>query len=77
MSLNKPPRYELDLVIELNSSTMRALEPILKQIIDLPDDEASRFKIDNLDGIFCNLIVEYSGPERLHVIPFSFAHSKH
>jgi paired amphipathic helix protein Sin3a len=43
-------RYELDLVIELNSSTMRALEPILKQIMDMPEDEASRFKIDNLDG---------------------------
>jgi paired amphipathic helix protein Sin3a len=43
-------RYELDLVIELNSSTMRALEPILKQIMDMPEDEAARFKIDNLDG---------------------------
>ncbi len=43
-------RYELDLVIELNASTMRALEPILKDIIDLPEEDQTKFKVDNLDG---------------------------
>jgi paired amphipathic helix protein Sin3a len=54
-------RYELDLVIELNSSTMRALEPILKQIMDMPEDEASRFKIDNLDVLHIRSIERIYG----------------
>lgn len=54
-------RYELDLVIELNSSTMRALEPILKQIMDLPDDATSRFKIDNLDVLHIRSIERIYG----------------
>ncbi|ELR12555.1 paired amphipathic helix protein sin3, putative [Acanthamoeba castellanii str. Neff] len=54
-------KYELDLVIELNSSTMRALEPILKQIMDMPEDEASRFKIDNLDVLHIRSIERIYG----------------
>jgi len=44
-------RYELDLVIELNASTLRALEPILKRIAELSEEESSEFKLDTpMDG---------------------------
>jgi paired amphipathic helix protein Sin3a len=46
-------RYELDMVIELNCSTIRALEPIMQQIIDTPEQQLVSFKLsDNaLDGM--------------------------
>eukprot|EP00005_Dracoamoeba_jomungandri_P004864 CAMPEP_0174252262 /NCGR_PEP_ID=MMETSP0439-20130205/1801_1 /TAXON_ID=0 /ORGANISM="Stereomyxa ramosa, Strain Chinc5" /LENGTH=1190 /DNA_ID=CAMNT_0015332775 /DNA_START=101 /DNA_END=3673 /DNA_ORIENTATION=+ len=39
-------RYELDLVIELNASTLRALEAILKKISELTEEEAAVFQLD-------------------------------
>lgn len=46
-------RFELDLVIELNASTVRALEPILKSINELGEEESARFRLDTaLDGNF-------------------------
>jgi len=50
-------RYELDMVIELNCSTMRALEPIMQRIIDTPDRDLATFKLPEnaLDGAHCSL----------------------
>jgi paired amphipathic helix protein Sin3a len=39
-------RFELDLVIELNASTVKALEPLMKTINELTEEESQRFKLD-------------------------------
>jgi paired amphipathic helix protein Sin3a len=44
-------RFELDLVIELNASTIRALERILKSISEMSEEDSAKFKLDtNLDS---------------------------
>jgi paired amphipathic helix protein Sin3a len=44
-------RFELDLVIELNASTVRALEPVLKSIQEMSEEDAIKFRLDTaLDG---------------------------
>lgn len=44
-------RFELDLVIELNASTMKVLEPIVKQLSEVSEDEVAKFRLDAyLDG---------------------------
>jgi paired amphipathic helix protein Sin3a len=42
-------RYELDLVIELNASTMRILEPIAKRITELSEEEKQHFRLEKLE----------------------------
>jgi paired amphipathic helix protein Sin3a len=42
-------RYELDLVIELNASAIRALEPLKTKLAGLTEEEASTFKMEPLD----------------------------
>jgi paired amphipathic helix protein Sin3a len=42
-------RYELDLVIELNTSAIRALEPIKLKLAGLTEEEAATFKMESLD----------------------------
>ena len=37
-------RYELDLVIEQNSSTIKVLEPVLKRLQELPEEESKKHK---------------------------------
>ena len=38
-------RYELDMVIECNASTLRTLQPLLERISKLPSHERSKFKM--------------------------------
>lgn len=38
-------RYELDMVIECNASTLRTLQPLLERINKLPSHERSKFKM--------------------------------
>jgi paired amphipathic helix protein Sin3a len=42
-------RYELDLVIELNASTMRMFEPVAKRITELPEEEKQHFRLEKLE----------------------------
>lgn len=39
-------RFELDLVIELNASTVRTLERVLKSMSEMTEEESARFKLD-------------------------------
>lgn len=39
-------RFELDLVIELNSSTIRALERVQKLLVETKEEDMSKFKLD-------------------------------
>jgi paired amphipathic helix protein Sin3a len=39
-------RFELDLVIELNSSTIRALERVAKSLAELKEEDLPKFKLD-------------------------------
>eukprot|EP01114_Cavostelium_apophysatum_P019570 TRINITY_DN6344_c0_g1_i6.p2 TRINITY_DN6344_c0_g1~~TRINITY_DN6344_c0_g1_i6.p2 ORF type:complete len:658 (+),score=243.67 TRINITY_DN6344_c0_g1_i6:2183-4156(+) len=41
-------RFELDLVIELNASTIRVLEPIYKLLNDMSEEETARAKLDTM-----------------------------
>lgn len=46
-------RYELDLVIELNTSAIRALEPVKNKLAAMSEEEASTFKMEPLDRMCC------------------------
>jgi paired amphipathic helix protein Sin3a len=45
-------RFELDLVIELNSSAMRALEAIQRNISKMKKEELVRFRLEPLSGMY-------------------------
>ncbi len=48
-------RFELDLVIELNAATIRALERILKSISEMSEEDSAKFKLEtNLDSTCSN-----------------------
>lgn len=54
-------RYELDLVIELNTSAIRSLEPIKNKLAGLTEEEAAVYKMEPLDGMFhCRRLFHYS-----------------
>eukprot|EP01096_Ripella_sp_DP13-Kostka_P010862 TRINITY_DN433_c0_g2_i2.p1 TRINITY_DN433_c0_g2~~TRINITY_DN433_c0_g2_i2.p1 ORF type:complete len:1109 (-),score=559.54 TRINITY_DN433_c0_g2_i2:192-3518(-) len=42
-------RYELDMVIELNLSTIRAFEMIIRQIMEFPRNDLAHFRVEPLD----------------------------
>lgn len=43
-------RYELDMVLDLNSATIRVLEGIQKRLQKMAPEEAARFRLDNTLG---------------------------
>jgi len=67
-------RFELDLVIELNASAMRALEQINKKLQSVRKEEASKVKIEPLDGTCRSLNILNIVT---HSISFSIARKKH
>ena len=45
-------RYELNLIIELNSSAIRTLEPIKQKLAGLTEEDAETFKMEALDRTY-------------------------
>lgn len=43
-------RYELDMVLDLNTATIRVLEGIQKRLQKMAPEEAARFRLDNTLG---------------------------
>jgi len=66
-------RFELDLVIELNASTLRVLEPIVKQFGEMNDEEIGKFRLDSyLDVLHLRSIERIYGDKGQEVIDAMF-----
>eukprot|EP01102_Stenamoeba_stenopodia_P018355 TRINITY_DN6714_c0_g1_i2.p1 TRINITY_DN6714_c0_g1~~TRINITY_DN6714_c0_g1_i2.p1 ORF type:complete len:975 (+),score=235.58 TRINITY_DN6714_c0_g1_i2:41-2965(+) len=61
-------RFELDLVIELNASAMRALEQLNKKLQSVKKEEASKVKIDPLDVLHAKSIERLYGDRRRDIM---------
>ena len=62
-------RYELDMVIELNVSTIRALEPIMNHIATLQKEQLVNYKLrETLDGLQIRSIERIYGEKGTEII---------
>eukprot|EP01132_Coremiostelium_polycephalum_P002155 gene2155-2654_t len=61
-------RFELDLVIELNSSTIRILDPILKSLNEMPEIEKLKFRMPSLEVLHHRSIERLYGSKGSEII---------
>eukprot|EP00026_Physarum_polycephalum_P000301 Phypoly_transcript_00301.p1 GENE.Phypoly_transcript_00301~~Phypoly_transcript_00301.p1 ORF type:complete len:1683 (+),score=475.87 Phypoly_transcript_00301:157-5205(+) len=66
-------RYELDLVIELNTSAIRALEPIKQKLAGLTEEEAATFKMESLDPLHARSIERIYGDKGVEILEGIYA----